>query len=90
MSEENTRDMAQRYDTKPTIETVLERISALGTEMREGFARIETRLENVDNRLDDFDVRLDRMESDVSKTRSEMLTLRADFKEFRTHFREPV
>jgi len=83
VSEENTRDMAQRYDTKPTVETVLERISALGTEMREGLARIETR-------LDDFDVRLDRMESDVSKTRSEMLALRADFKEFRAHFREPV
>ena len=83
MSEENTQNMSQRYDTKPTIETVLERLSALGTEMREGFARIETR-------LDDFDVRLDRMESDVSKTRSEMLTLRADFKELRAHLKEPA
>jgi len=83
VSEENTQNMSQRYDTKPTIETVLERLSALGTEMREGFARIETR-------LDDFDVRLDRMESDVSKTRSEMLTLRADFKELRAHLKEPA
>ncbi|MGI9108258.1 MAG: hypothetical protein ACR2G4_18675 [Pyrinomonadaceae bacterium] len=90
MSEENTQNMSQRYDTKPTIETVLERLSALGTEMREGFARIEKRLDNVDKRLDDFDVRLDRMESDVSKTRSEMLTLRADFKELRAHLKEPA
>lgn len=83
MSEDKTQDMAQRYDTKPTIETVLERINALGTELRDGFAHIE-------KRLDDFDVRLDRMESDVNKTRSEMLTLRADFKEFRTRFKEPA
>lgn len=80
MSEERTEDLARKYDTKPTIETVLERINVLGTEIRAGFAHIE-------NRLDDFDVRLDRMESDVNKTRSEMLTLRADFKEFRAHFK---
>lgn len=81
--EDPTQDIAQKYETKPTIETVLERIAALGdalgtlrTEMREGFARIERTLE-------DFDVRIDRVESVVNATRSEMLTLRADFREYK-------
>ncbi len=83
MSEDKTHDISQRYDTKPTLEVILERINAVGEETRAGFAALEKRLE-------DFDVRFDRMESDVAKTRSETLALRADFKEFRAHFKEPA
>jgi predicted nucleic acid-binding Zn-ribbon protein len=81
MSDERTQDIEEKYRTAPTIETVLERIGALGEEMRAGFAAVEKRLE-------DFDVRFDRMESDVSKTRSDMLTLRADFKELKGALKE--
>ncbi len=74
MSEAPTKDIGQKYDTKPTIETLLE-------EVRTGFARVEQKHE-------EFDVRLDRIASDASKTRSDMLELRADFKEFRAQIRE--
>lgn len=74
MSEDPTKDIGEKYDTKPTIETLLE-------EVRTGFARVEQKLE-------EFDVRLDRIASDASKTRSDMLELRADFKEFRAEIRE--
>jgi hypothetical protein len=83
MSEDKTHDISQRYDTKPTLEVILERINAVGEETRAGFAALEKRLE-------DFEVRLDRIESMTNQTRAEMLTLRADFKEFRAHFKEPV
>ncbi|HYG79895.1 MAG TPA: hypothetical protein VD861_05880 [Pyrinomonadaceae bacterium] len=73
MSEDTTKDMSEKYDTKPTIETVLERISEMRAEMLERFKELRVEL----------DVRFDRVESIVSGTRSEFLTLRADFKELR-------
>ena len=73
MSEDSTKDMSEKYDTKPTIETVLERISEMRVEMVERFK--EMRVE--------MDVRFDRIESIVSGTRSEFLTLRADFRELK-------
>lgn len=81
MSEDTTKDIEQKYDPKPTIETVL-------TEVRDGFTRIERRFDEFDAWRTDFDVRLDRVESVVNQTRSEMLTLRADFKEFKTALSE--
>lgn len=87
MSEEPTQDIHQKYDTKPTIETVLERINALGSELR---GEMQRGFNEINRRLDDFDVRLDRVESVVNQTRSEMLTLRADFKEFKAQFKEPA
>jgi hypothetical protein len=76
MSEDPTKDIKQKYDTKPTIETIL-------TEMRDGFAHLERGLDDFAQWRKDFDVRLDRVESVVNQTRSEMLTLRADFKELK-------
>lgn len=43
MSEETTEDMSRKYDTGPTIETVLERIDAQTKEMRADFSRTLTR-----------------------------------------------
>ncbi|MDT4896859.1 MAG: hypothetical protein QOH25_1936 [Acidobacteriota bacterium] len=78
MSEDPTKDMSQKYDTKPTIETVLERISAL-----EG---------GVNNRLDKMQeqlgIRLDRIESEVKQTHSELYSLRADFTELKSAINE--
>lgn len=76
MSDEPTKDIAEKYDTKPTIETVLEMIVSLRDEMRAGFARIESR-------VDALDIRLDRIESEVKLTHSEVYALRADFKELK-------
>jgi hypothetical protein len=63
-------------DTKPTLETILERINALGDEIRAFREEVE--------------VRLDRVESVANQTRAEMLTLRADFREWRSALKERV
>jgi len=74
MSEDKTQDMSQRYDTKPTFETILE-------EMRLFRAAVE-------KRFDSFDIRLDRIESAVHETKSNFHALRADFTELRNALRE--
>ena len=73
MSEDTTKDMSQKYDTKPTIETVLERINEMHVELRSEIKGLRV----------EMDVRFDRIESIVSGTRSEFLTLRADFRELK-------
>lgn len=82
MSEDKTQDIQQRYDTKPTLETILEELRAMRTSIENKLENVESRLEGFENRLENFDVRLDRIESVASQTRAEMLTLRADFREF--------
>ncbi|MGH9944477.1 MAG: hypothetical protein ACRD9R_19180 [Pyrinomonadaceae bacterium] len=81
MSEERTEDMAQKYDTKPTLETVLERINAVA-ETLEAF-RAETA-----ERLDSLDSRIERIEIDLDKTRSVAHDTRADVRELRREMRE--
>ena len=81
MSEETTEDMSRKYDTKPTIETVLERIDAQSKEMRRGFESIEKLFNKVA-------VRLDRIESEVKLTHSEFYELRADFRELHDALKE--
>jgi hypothetical protein len=66
--------MADDMTTRPTIETVLERIGALEKKMDERFDR-------VDNEID-------RVASVPHSTKAEMLTLRADFRELRTQLKE--
>ena len=66
--------MSSNADTKPTLETVLERIDGLRQEIARNFA--------------DFDVRIDGIESVVNATRSEMPMLRADFREFKQKVEE--
>lgn len=75
--------MSEDATTRPTIETVLERINALGQLMNEGFAAVHTRLNRMDERLDQMDTRLDRTQAMVHE-------LRADFREFRARFKEPA
>jgi hypothetical protein len=73
--------MNDGLETKPTLETILERINALGAEMRAGFGAIDKRFEAVE-------ISLDRVESVSSQTRAEMLTLRADFREWQSALKE--
>ena len=75
--------MSEDATTRPTIETVLERIHALGERMNEGFAAVGTRLDKMEERLDQMDTRLDRTQAMVHE-------MRADFREFRTQFKEPA
>jgi archaellum component FlaC len=76
--------------TKPTIETVLERINVLGESLHTDMKRIDGRIDKIDERLEKFaerfnelDDTLDRIESHTNKTRAEFLTLRSDFREWR-------
>ena len=74
MSEDKTQDIAQRYDTKPTIENILEEMRSFRTA--------------VERRFDSLDIRLDRIESAVHETKSNFHTLRADFNELRNVVKE--
>ena len=75
--------MSDEARTKPTIETVLERINALAEEMRAGFAAINQRLERTE-------IRIDRLESMALETRADVRELRLEFNEFRVQFKLPA
>lgn len=74
--------MGAEKATKPTIETVLERINTLEERIN---ANVDAKIAALEERLE---IRLDRIESLANTTRAEMLGLRADFKELRTQLRE--
>lgn len=68
--------------TKPTIETLLERMDDLKESMNARFNAVEERFNaRFDEMEENFGISLDRIESLASKTRSEMLEWRADFRE---------
>ena len=73
--------MSSNADTKPTLETILERINDLRQHMNERF-------DEQKKTLSDFDVRIDRIEGVVNITRGEMMNLRADFREFKQKVEE--
>lgn len=82
--------------TKPTIETILEHMSAmearLSAKFDEQFTALSKRVETLSERVDTLEerlgIRLDRIESVANTTRGEMLDLRADFREMRKQLRE--
>jgi archaellum component FlaC len=89
--------MSSNADTKPTLETVLERIDNLRQEMNRRFDEHDKRFDEHDKRFDeqkktlsDFDVRIDRIDGVVSLTRSDVVNLRADFREFRQKAEEVI
>ena len=76
MSDEPTKNIEEKYETKPTIETVLERINAVALalegfreEMRAGFAQMDGRFK--------------KMEHKISLLNEDMLELRADMRELK-------
>ena len=79
--------------TKPTIETVLQRINSLGEnlqsqigELKDDFGLQRVELGALRNEFQLFrgemEIRIDRIEGMTNQTRAEMLNLRADFREF--------
>ena len=82
-NEDQTQDIKQKYDTKPTIETVLERISALGEEVRQGFRKTDERLERIE-------IRIDRVESMSLEVRADVRELRLEFKQLRGALKEDL
>jgi len=73
--------MADEYQTKPTLETILERINAVAQ-------TVEGLRAEMEQRFDALDVRLDRIEGVAFETKGNFHTLRADFNELRAALRE--
>ena len=88
MSEDKKQDMSERYDTKPTLDTILVELRSFRTSIEERFEALENKLDGVGVKFEAFDVRLDRIESVVNIPRGEMLELRADFRELRSALKE--
>ena len=94
MSEEPTQDIKQKYDTKPTIETVLERINALSSELHGEIRTVREYLDQqfgaLRQQLEELESRLDRVEGTAYRTHGEFVEMRRDFKEFKAQFKEPA
>lgn len=89
--------MSNEAITKPTLETVLERINALGERMDAGFAAVEERFVQVEERfvqvegqIERMDIRLDRAESIALATRADVQELRSDFRKFSKQQNSPA
>jgi hypothetical protein len=85
MSEDKTQDISQRYDTKPTIENILEEMRSFRAGAEKRFDSFDTRMSRFEERIE---ARLDRIESEVKKTGSEFYEMRADFRDFKKELRE--
>lgn len=64
MNEDPTKDLDQKYDTQPTIETVVQMLGELR--------------EHMDARFDRVDARLDKIERKISILNDDVLSIRAD------------
>ena len=71
MSEDPTKDLGLKYDTQPTIETVVQILGEMREEIRAGF-------EAVNARFDRVDARLDKIERKISILNDDVLSIRAD------------
>jgi len=80
--------MPDEMTTKPTIETVLERINTLEEKIDRRFDTVDERFNRVDERFNSIDNEIDRVASVTYATKSEMATLRVDFRELRAQLKD--
>ncbi|MGA9993944.1 MAG: hypothetical protein WBP93_00955 [Pyrinomonadaceae bacterium] len=93
MSEDTTKDISSKYDTKPTLEQVLDRINALGLELHKELQEIRSevkeelqgirsevkeQLREMKERLDGFELRFDKLDDKIDVLNGDVLSLRAD------------
>ncbi len=69
--------------TKPTLETVLERINYVATMLHEFQVSVEDRLERIE-------IRLDRVESMALETRADVRELRKELRAHLNQFNQPA
>jgi chaperonin cofactor prefoldin len=81
MSEDPTADIGEKYQTKPTIQTILEKLDEFRVSMEKRFDSMEKRFDTLDVRVDKIETQLDRVTSVAHETR-------ADFKELRNALKE--
>jgi outer membrane murein-binding lipoprotein Lpp len=97
MSEDTTKNLEEKYSTKPTIETVLDSINSLGHTLNARIDELETnlnsRIDGLETSVNDlkanFNVRLDRLERDIKLVHSMTFGLRADLTELRHQLKLP-
>jgi chromosome segregation ATPase len=69
------------YDTKPTIETVLERLADFRSSLEARFDAFEVRLTNVEKRIENIETRLSAIESGISQLNDKFETLAVEIME---------
>jgi len=75
MSENDpTKDIGEKFETRPTIETVLEMLRDMREETRQNFATVTRRLEQIE-------ALVDRSVSVAFEARADMRDLKAQLKE---------
>lgn len=93
--------MADDMTTRPTIETVLERIGAFDQKVDDRITALAHKIDalerKVDERFDQVNARfslvdneIDRLASVAHSTKAEMHTLRLDFREMRAQLKEAL
>jgi hypothetical protein len=88
--------MADDKITKPTIETILERMAASDQRFEQRFDQLEKRTDErfeqfekrTDERFDRLEKEFDRLIMVTSSTRADMSELRLGFRELRAHVKE--
>jgi septal ring factor EnvC (AmiA/AmiB activator) len=65
MSEDPTKDLGEKYDTRPMLENLLR-------EMREGFAGVNTRLDRIDERLASLERKVKILNEDILQVRADI------------------
>ena len=67
---------ANEKNTLPNLETVLNAINGLRSEMNERFDRVEERLTNVETRLTNVEIKLTNVESDLTQVKSDLIQVK--------------
>ena len=75
--------MSDESTTRPTLDTLLERLQEFRTDVTARLDRMEQEIVTTRQRLDEIEIRLDRLTSITHETR-------ADFREFRAQFKQPA
>jgi septal ring factor EnvC (AmiA/AmiB activator) len=66
---------SDNMNTQPTIETVLDRITQLSTNVEKRFDQIDKRFDQVDKRFDQTDQRIANIEQDVAEIKKSIAVL---------------
>jgi hypothetical protein len=76
--------MPDESQTRPTLDTILERINALGTEVHGNIESLRQEVNSfrvaVEDRLEQIETRLDRTQGIVLETRADLRELKADLR----------
>jgi hypothetical protein len=80
MSDELTKDIGQKYATKPTLETLVQMLADMRAEMAAGFSRIEQRFDVIESRLYDVENLADRVSGMVFEIRADVRELKRSTK----------